>query len=289
LKKILRLHGVILALALLCAADAFAQTNYQATFSQTAYSAQTTAAPTTQFRNVGQSSQWLYYQVGGTTTAINIELEGAYDPINGPWTALSGVGTSLTTGMVCANTWMPFLRANILTLTGAAPSVNAQYSASTSTGGCSAQGGLAGSGASSSPVTFVPSTTITGTATNSSPIVIAAAGTPVVLFGCTVNNAVASTVFLVITSTSPVSTSSTYVLPIAASSPGQCALPTIGVNIPTSAGSTRAFCTTSLSSPADPGTACQVTIIFKQGVLVNGNVSVSGTQQGNQQGGGPNY
>jgi hypothetical protein len=280
-------------LCVLCASavgSAFCQTNYNATIGPLiAYTNQATAAPTATFRNIGQCNQWLYYQVTGTTTAINIELEGASDPVNGPWTQISPVGTSLTTGMISASTWMPFLRANIVSISGAAPVVNAQYYASTQCG--TGQGGLAGSAISSQPVTFVTASSVSGTATVAAPLTITGtAGPSTILFGGTVYNATGGVVYLVINNTtSPVTTTSSYILAVAANSSAQLVIPTIGLAISNGGGlATKAYCTTSLTVPADPATACQLTILFKTGILVNGNVSTAGAQQGgSQQNGNP--
>ena len=261
-----------------------AQQTYTTTYHIGIYSAQTTAAPSgglkqgggffTFIQDVGQCTHFLKYS-GTNTTGLTIELEATNDPINGPWQQISNVGTSAVSGIITATGWYQFVRANLLTISGAGASVTADYYASTQCSG--AFGGLTGGFTPSQPVTFVATTGTYGSAVNvSSPINFLT--NPPVIFAGNVSNPNGSTSYVAI---GPSVGLATFVQAIPANAVGQqLYFPVIGQQFNSG---DHIFCTSSLSVPADPGSACVIGYSFKGGILVNGKVNVNGVQQGSRQ------
>lgn len=89
----------------------------------------TAGASSVTIPNIGATSHWLTYCVSGGPTSLQIQLQGSLDGVN--FIAISHIGSQLSGCSVLqgAGYW-PLLQANILTVAGGSPSINAWYSGS---------------------------------------------------------------------------------------------------------------------------------------------------------------
>lgn len=108
------------------------------------------------FQNIGQAGHWLTYCPDANVATINIEMEGSYDNVT--WFSVAPPGTVADAGCATleAGGYYPFVRANLVTLTGAGAHVSAYYSGS---GFPLPGGGISQLGKSSQPITLVPAKT----------------------------------------------------------------------------------------------------------------------------------
>ena len=87
----------------------------------------TSAAASDVFRNIGQSSSWVYYCLSGTSPSAEVEIEASND--GATWVAISQIsnGTGDGCAVVTAGGYFNDIRVNVLTLSG---TMSATYSAS---------------------------------------------------------------------------------------------------------------------------------------------------------------
>ena len=85
--------------------------------------------------NLGQTVHYLVYTTAGTITKLSIQLEGSVDGTN--WIRISDTASDTLTGGVFANIYLPFIRANLTTLTGGG-SVTASYTGTSVSAGAPA-------------------------------------------------------------------------------------------------------------------------------------------------------
>lgn len=296
MKKILLLASLLFSVGSM-------QSQEQPTITQSIFNGQTTARPSggicttgggvnpctggflLYIPDIGQCTHTITYRTTNAT-ALQVEFENTDNPATGPWQQISVVATSAAGGTLSTSgTWYKFVRVNLLSLTGAGATFSATYFGTQQCAGPA--GGITGGAINSQPVTFVSAIGSTSnTVTSAAPMVFTqTGGTNVVFFGGTATNLTASPVFVVISAFSGggIGSTSQYVKEVPANSSVDLIFPTIGYVVTNSSGTIKLYCTTSITTPADPATACQITAIYKFGVLVNGNVTTNGAQQGNQQ------
>lgn len=303
MKKLYLFFVLLIIAAILFVAKCAAQE--QPTITQSIFNGQTTARPSgglcttgggvnpctggflLYIPDIGQCTHTITIRTANVT-AIQVEFENTDNPsVTIPqWQQISTIFTSPSGGTLSTSgSWYKFVRVNILSMTGTGAAVSVTYFGTQQCAGPA--GGITGGAINSQPVTFVSAIGSTSnTVTSAAPMVFTqTGGTNVIFFGGTATNLTASPVFVVISAFSGggIGSTSQYVKEVPANSSVDLMFPTIGYVATNPSGTIKLYCTTSITTPADPGTACQITAMYKFGVLVNGNVTTNGAQQGNQQ------
>ncbi len=83
-----------------------------------------TAPHTFTVHNIGQSAHYVAYLTGGTVNSLAIEIDGSADNTN--WFAISNQGTSITSGIINGNIYLPYIRVNLTACSGSG-TVTAYY------------------------------------------------------------------------------------------------------------------------------------------------------------------
>lgn len=87
-----------------------------------------------QIQNLGQNVHFLTYTTSGTSLVVDIRLEGSIDGTT--WFPISADATNPNGGALCAVSFYPVLRVNLVKLSGSAAMVTANYAGTSSTSGC---------------------------------------------------------------------------------------------------------------------------------------------------------
>jgi hypothetical protein len=232
----------------------------------------TAAGPSSAIPNFGLASHWLRYCTDVNATAIVLQLEASNDGTT--WSAISQQAIDVGCGILEAGGYYPYVRANLITLTGASAHVTAWYSGSAFP---IASGGLAYANRPSTKVSFLPAIGFRNNAVSSTFVSVSA--NPGVVLGCEIYNPNAGTVFVVIRDATQTVATATIVSAVAATSPGACDFPPHGVNF---AQSIEVACSTSATVATAPASGCIINLYFK-GVpstssSVTGGGGVTGTQ-----------
>lgn len=231
----------------------------QTAWNETAFTNKTSSGFSQTFRNVNQASHWLFFCAGFGVTGGTIEIDGSADQTN--WITISNVGQLVANGcgIIQAGGYYPYVSAQIKGFTGAAPGVNATYTASVGPIGLPANAGFA---ITTSPETMVPATPDTFPTVKSAGVQISALA-HVVLYGATVSNPNTGTVYVAFGTTSTPFVgggSGVLMIPVAAGTTITAFLPPQGAAFP---GGLWVGCSTSPTSAADPASNCVISTIFK--------------------------
>ena len=263
LMKRLTLFAIVIIVATLIPL-ARAQT-IQTTWQQMAFSGAATSGPSVIFRNVNQASHWLTYCVAGGPTAFSIWLEESADGATN-WIPISAIGTKTSgCGLLTTGGYWFAVRANKTITGGLSPMLMAIYTASTGTLGTPNDVGL---GFQSQAVTY--DSMLSPPTGNLAGPVVQVKSTAVqflpttgnyVLYGATVYNPNAGTVYVGFTNVPGVVPSSAQVmLAVPAGQSLTLGLPVQGVLFP---GGLAVNCSTAIGSNADPASNCVVNPFVK--------------------------
>lgn len=252
------------------------------TFSVRVFNAVTSAQASASVQNNNQAAHWLNYCTNGSATGISIELEASFD--NSTYFAISPAATDTGCGVVEAGGYFPYVRANLITLTGAGANVTAYYSGSSSP---IASGGASQRNKTPQITTIFPATMTASNAINTGTVIdfsVSPYSTVITLYRVSVYNPNASDVFLQIWSGTGATGTLYYIARIPASDSRDFSFEPAGVgNCAPGAGlgcqpglvmSPSIACSSSYNTKANPATACQVSAIYRP--LPGTNVSVQG-------------
>jgi hypothetical protein len=227
--------ALLLTIGILCCTG-FTQSNVgPVTYSATAFTNQTTAAPTLPFRNLGLSAHWLNYCVTGTVSAFSMDIEGSNDNIS--WFGISPLATNTSgCGLLEAGGYYNYVRANIITLTGASPVVNGSYSG---TSAPTATGGITQIFKTPAPVTYPPATYGVCYPDNTTvcvpfrdPTTNTTVATGAVIYGMTITNTAGTPCTVTMADSTNVGGGETWwIRPVPANTVLDIPLPTIGLQL----------------------------------------------------------
>ncbi|MCU1284486.1 MAG: hypothetical protein JWO13_836 [Acidobacteriales bacterium] len=266
MKKILLLITIVM---MFCSAGTAQSVSIASTYNAVAFTNQATAAPTLAFRNISQSSHWLTYCPNANTTALAIELEASQD--NTTWYAITAQGVIPGPGCTTlqAGGYYPYVRANLISISGASAAVSAYYGASIFP---IAAGGVGSLGLSSVPVTYV------GTATGGVGIACTQASIfsgPLVLYNLIVDNPSNATIYVLIADSGNGKTIAQFSVPTDKFQ--QIQLPAIGVQV---TGDIIAEACTTRGHSGVPSAAPYLAVQYKVNPLISSQVSNAGTVTG---------
>ena len=97
-----------------------------------------------EIQSLGQNVHYLTYTTTGTGIILDLRLEASFTGLTGSFFPISADATNASpfyvnspvAGALCASGYYPYIRANLIVLQGAAASVTALYSGTSSTSGC---------------------------------------------------------------------------------------------------------------------------------------------------------